>query len=89
MTSEYYEKQVIKLFKSGKPTKRQLQEMAKAVLYFSESEHAHLVYDIDLKVLGPIKSCDHCGHKMFSKTEFCNMCESAPLGEGVFDRRTS
>lgn len=45
-----YKDKVIDLFKSGKATEKQWNEMATAVLEISESDQAYIVMDIDNKI---------------------------------------
>jgi hypothetical protein len=47
---ETYQQKVIELFQSGKATKEQWREMARAVLNQSEGEESNVVLEIDLVI---------------------------------------
>lgn len=73
ITIKQYKKAVIKLFKSGKATKKQWEEMTRCVLDSSESDNDD-TYFIDAEILGPVTTCEYCKGKIFSKVGYCDIC---------------
>ena len=64
MTKQEYKAAVIELFRFGKATDEQWQEMAGLVLTISEEPTEDWPYGpakIDETILGPVISCPHCG----------------------------
>lgn len=63
MTISEYRAKVIELFRSGQATPSQWEEMANAVLHFSETEY-EAVDAIDAEIFGPLEECKNCGSFM-------------------------
>lgn len=73
MTTSEYKAKVIELFKSGKATPSQWEEMASSVLNSSETEY-EAVDAIDTEILGSLEECEDCGSFMRSGEGECWGC---------------
>jgi len=76
MNIEEYKKKVIDLFKSGKATDKQWEELGVAMLWASESA-PEMIDEID-KAIDPdyfeMETCGNCGYRNPKNSRICENC---------------